>query len=206
MKLAQMTVNEYLKLLGSDAPAPGGGSASALTGAQGAGLTAMVAALTIGKKKYEEYAGLCADIYDRAIECQNLLKSQIDLDTEAFNEVSAAYRLSRDTDEQKQARSAAIAAATLTATRVPFRTMQLALDTLKLTESLVGRSNTNAASDLGVAALSLDACVRGAWLNVLINLPGVPDGDEKNKFSDEGKAIVARSAEISKKIYDLTAE
>lgn len=206
MKLVDMTLNEYLELLGSDAPAPGGGSASALTGAQGAGLTAMVAALTVGKKKYEEYADFCAGVFAEAVNYQNQLKAQIDLDTEAFNVVSAAYKLPRDTDGQKEARSAAIAAATLTATQVPLKTMQLGLSALKLTESLVGRSNTNAASDLGVAALSLDACVRGAWLNVLINLSGIPDEETRNAFRNEGAEIVKSSAELSKKIYDQTAE
>lgn len=104
MKLVEMKVNEFVDLMASDEPAPGGGSAAALEGALGAALTAMVCALTVGKKKY-------ADVQELAIESQkkgNELKAQfvdvIDRDTEAFNAVSAVFAMPKDTDEEKAAR------------------------------------------------------------------------------------------------------
>ena len=108
MKLVEMKVNEFVDLMASDEPAPGGGAAPALEGAQGAALTAMVCALTVGKKKY-------ADVQELAIESQkkgNELKAQfvdvIDRDTEAFNAVSAVFAMPKDTDEEKAARKAAM--------------------------------------------------------------------------------------------------
>ena len=113
MKLVEMKGNEFVDLMASDEPAPGGGSAAALEGALGAALTAMVCALTVGKKKY-------ADVQELAIESQkkgNELKAQfvdvIDRDTEAFNAVSAVFAMPKDTDEEKAARKAAIQGAWL---------------------------------------------------------------------------------------------
>ena len=121
--LSEMKINDYIDLLASDAPAPGGGSASALCGAQGAGLCAMVAALTLGKKKYEEHQELCRDVYEQARMLSERMCALIDEDTEAFNRVSAAFKLPKDTEEDKAARKAAIAEATLGATMVPLDTL-----------------------------------------------------------------------------------
>ena len=206
MKLVEMTVSSYLDLLNSDAPAPGGGSASALCGAQGAALVSMVAGLTIGKKKYPDDQELCAEVAKKASELKDALLIQVDKDTEAFNLVSAAFKLPKDTDEQKAARSKAIADATLVATEVPFKTMKLCLETLNYTKSLIGHSNTNAASDLGVSALNLITCMKGAWLNVLINLGGVKDEAKAKDFRIKGEEMVATAQKAADEIYKATLE
>ena len=206
MKLVEMTVSSYLDLLNSDAPAPGGGSASALCGAQGAALVSMVAGLTIGKKKYPDDQELCAEVAKKASELKDALLIQVDKDTEAFNLVSAAFKLPKDTDEQKAARSKAIADATLVATEVPFKTMKLCLETLHYTKSLIGHSNTNAASDLGVSALNLITCMKGAWLNVLINLGGVKDEAKAKDFRIKGEEMVATAQKAADEIYKATLE
>ena len=115
--------------------------------------------------------------------------------------MSAAYKLPKDTEELKAARSKAIADATLKATEVPFETLTLCLEGLKVTEKLVGKSNPNAASDLGVAALNLLAGIKGAWLNVLINLPGVKDEAAKAGF-EAGAAMVAEAEKLATDIYE----
>ena len=89
----------------------------------------------------------------------------------------------------------------LAATQVPFATMGLAAQALEVCRSIVGRSNPNAASDLGVAALNLLACVRGAWLNVLINLSGVRDENERERFRAEGERIESSAARLADEIY-----
>ena len=129
----------------------------------------------------------------------------IDKDTEAFNLVSAAFKMPKDTDENKAARSKAIADATLVATEVPFETLTLCMDALKVTETIVGKSNPNAASDLGVAALNLLAGIKGAWLNVMINLPGVKDEAAKAKFA-EGAKMVEEAEVIADAIYKKVLE
>lgn len=194
MNLTSLNFNEYIGLLASDAPAPGGGSASALSGAQGAALCAMAAALTVGKKKYAAEWEHCAKVHEAAKALAVALTAQVDADTAAFELVSAAYRLPKDTDEEKAARGEAIAAATVTATEVPLETMRLAAEAIKLTASLIGRSNTNCASDLGCASLNLTAAVRGAWLNVLINLPGIADPAEADSFRVRGRDYLAAAA------------
>ncbi|MBQ3091202.1 MAG: cyclodeaminase/cyclohydrolase family protein [Clostridia bacterium] len=201
MKLVEMTVNTYIDTVASDAPAPGGGSASALCGAQGAGLATMVAGLTIGKKKYAEFNDACVEIRDNGTPLVEALKAQIDKDTDAFNLVSAAFKMPKETDEDKKARSAAIQHGTLVSTEVPFETMTLALDALRNAKKLLNGFNTNAASDLGVAALDLLACVKGAWLNVLINIGSLKDTEKAEMFRTQGLAVVKEAEEIAGEIY-----
>ena len=197
MELTAMTVGQYIELLASDAPAPGGGSASALCGAQGAGLVAMVAGLTVGRAKYADFEQDCRKAADEAGRLQKELLAAIDCDTEAFNGVAAAMKLPRETDAQKAERKNAIAEATLIATQVPLQTMRLARAALDVCQSIVGRSNPNAASDLGVAALNVLACVRGAQLNVLINLGGVRDEQMRECFRAESETIEAEAARLA---------
>ncbi len=201
MKLVDLTVKDYLDVLKSDAPAPGGGSVSALSAAQGIALVAMVSDLTIGKEKYADFEEGCRKAKEEAISLYEKLVASIDRDTEAFNLVSAAFKLPKDTDENKAKRSKAIADATLVATEVPFETLTLCMEGLKVTETIVGKSNPNAASDLGVAALNLLAGIKGAWLNVKINLPGVKDEAAKTKFA-EGAKLVEDAEKISAEIYE----
>ena len=202
MKLIEMKVNEYLDVLKSDAPAPGGGSVSALAGAQGVGLFMMVCDLTIGKEKYADFQEGCIAAKEAGVKLYEELVAGIDKDTEAFNLVSAAFKMPKETDEEKAARKAAIAAGTLEATKVPFRTMELGFEGLKIASQLVGKTNPNAASDLGVAALNLMACIKGAWLNVKINLPGVKDEALAKEFEEKGRMIMAEAAKLAKPAYD----
>lgn len=199
MKLIDMTVSDYLALLGSDAVAPGGGSASALAGAQGAQLVAMVAALTLGRPKYEAYQPVCAEAKERCGELAAELAALIDRDAESYLAVSSAYKLPKETDADKAARAAAIEAATLGAIDAPLRTMRLCLEGLKQAGAIAGRSNPNAASDLQVAALGLAAGARGARRNVEINLPGLRDEARRARFG-------AESAQIAAEVDALAAE
>ena len=202
MKLVEMTVNTYLDVLKSDAPAPGGGSVSALSGAQGIGLALMVCDLTIGKEKYADYQEVCLAAKEQGISVYNRLVEAIDKDTEAFNLVSAAFKMPKETDEEKAARKQAIADGTLVATQVPFETMEIAFEGLKIVETLEGKSNPNASSDLGVAALNLMSAIRGAWLNVKINLPGVKDEEAAKAFVEKGEAIIAEAEKLAAPIYE----
>lgn len=202
MKLIDMKVTEYLDVLKSDAPAPGGGSVSALAGAQGVGLFMMVADLTIGKEKYADFQEVCNNAREKGMPLYEELVAAVDKDTEAFNLVSDAFKMPKDTAEQKDERSKAIQAGTLVATDVPFRTMQLGYKGLKLAKTIVGKSNPNAASDLGVAILNLKACVYGAWLNVKINLPGVKDEVKAKYFAEEGKKMYYEAGVIAEEYFN----
>lgn len=202
MKLAEMQVTEFVNLMASDAPAPGGGSAAALEGALGAALTAMVCALTVGKKKYADVQELAVESQKKAEELKARFVDVMDRDTEAFNAVSAVFAMPKDTDEQKAARKAAMQEALKGCTKTPFEMMQLACETLELTRSLVGRLNASAASDLGCSALSLRAAIQGAWLNVLINISGINDEAFAAEYRANGQALLDKALPLADEIYE----
>ena len=206
MKLIDMQVKEYLKVLKSDAPAPGGGSGSALAGAQGVALFSMVADLTLGKEKYADDQEICRSAKERGASLYAELVESVDRDTEAFNLVSAAFKMPKETDEEKAARKQAIADGTLVATEVPFHTMELGYEGLMLAKSMIGRSNPNAASDLGVAILNLTGCIKGAWLNVKINLPGVKDEEKARLFEEQGQKMFDEADAVAHDLYNQVAE
>lgn len=201
MKLVDMTVTEYLETVASSAPAPGGGSAAALSGAQGCALAAMVASLTVGKKKYPDDQELCVRVAAEAGLLAKALEAQIDRDTEAYNRIAEAFRLPKESEEEKAARRGAIAGATLEATKVPFETLRFAREGARLVSSLVGHSNANCASDLGVAALSLVSAARGAWMNVLINAPGIDPGERPEEILAEGKTYLEECEKLGEEAY-----
>lgn len=201
MKLAEMQVTEFVNLMASDAPAPGGGSAAALEGAVGAALTAMVCALTVGKKKYADVQELAVESQKKAEELKARFVDVMDRDTEAFNAVSAVFAMPKETDEQKAARKAAMQEALKGCTKTPFEMMQLACETLELTRSLVGRLNASAASDLGCSALSLRAAIQGAWLNVLINISGINDEAFAAEYRKNGEALLVKALPLADEIY-----
>ena len=202
MKLAEMQVTEFVNLMASDAPAPGGGSAAALEGALGAALTAMVCALTVGKKKYADVQELAVESQKKAEDLKARFVDVMDRDTEAFNAVSAVFAMPKDTDEQKAARKAAMQEALKGCTKTPFEMMQLACETLELTRSLVGRLNASAASDLGCSALALRAAIQGAWLNVLINISGIADEAFAAEYRANGQALLDKALPLADEIYE----
>ena len=206
MKLAELKTAEFVDLLASDAPAPGGGSAAALEGALGAALTAMVCGLTVGKKKYAEFQELAEEAQKKATDLKARFVDVMDRDTEAFNVVSAAFGMPKETDEEKAARSAAIQKGLEGCTKTPFEMMELAVETLELTASILGKSNDSAASDLGVSALSLRAAIQGAWLNVLINIGSLKNKELAEDYRKKGEALLAKALPLADQIYDTVVK
>lgn len=206
MKLVELKTAEFVDLLASDAPAPGGGSAAALEGALGAALTAMVCGLTVGKKKYAEFEELAQSAQTKALDLKARFVDVMDRDTEAFNVVSAAFGMPKATDEEKAARSAAIQKGLEGCTKTPFEMMELAVETLELTASILGKSNDSAASDLGVSALSLRAAIQGAWLNVLINIGSLKNKELAEDYRAKGEALLAKALPLADQIYDAVVK
>lgn len=205
-RLIDLDVKKYMENLASNLPAPGGGSASALAGAQGISLVMMVAELTVGKEKYRDWEAYCQKaISDGTVIQTNFLKA-IDDDTDAYNKVGAAFKLPKNTDEEKAARSRAIQDAIVLATRVPLRTMEISLEALKVAKSLIGKSNPNCSSDIGVGALNLKSALMGAWLNVKINLPGIKDEALRNELFKKGQSMLEEGNKIADKCYEIVEE
>jgi len=184
--LIKQTVHEFADELSTDSPAPGGGSVAALCGALSAGLTAMVANLTYGKKGYEKQFKRMNELAVKAQELKDELLILVDRDTAAFNVVMDCFRLPKKTDAEKTAREAAIKAATRNATMVPFNVMETSLKVLELAGTAARYGNVNSLSDAGMAALAAATAIEGARLNVLINLPGT--GDEQFNAEMRGSA------------------
>lgn len=201
-KIADMSIKEYLDILKTDAPAPGGGGVSGLTAAQGISLTLMVIELTLGKKKYEEYMEIIEKSRERALELYEELAVAADEDREVFLKLSEAYALPKETEEEKKIKQQILGERSLAATEAPYKVMKLSLEGLEITEKLVGKSNKMAVSDLGVAAACFLAACKSAWLNVKINLPYLTDKDRAQAFEKGGRNILEKVTELSEKIYD----
>jgi methenyltetrahydrofolate cyclohydrolase len=174
-QLISLTLTEFADALGSDQAAPGGGSASALAGALGGALAVMVARLTLGRTKYAAHQDEMAVVEVRADLLKTKLLALVDADTSAYDQVTEAYRLPKDTDAQKAVRTAAVQAAFKTATEVPLSTAEACAEVLALAAQVAARGNRNAASDAAVAALLAHAGLRGAVRNVRINLGSLKD-------------------------------
>ena len=199
-KLIDLNISEFADLLASNSPAPGGGSAAALSAALGAALTNMVCALTIGKKKYAEHEDLAKEISKEVQKITAKLLENIDEDTKAYNAVSAVFSMPKDTEEQKTARKDAMESALKQAATVPCKVMDLCLEALKLTQKAIGRSNPNVLSDLGVAALTLNAGLKGAWMNVLINLSSIKDQNFVTEYKELGSKTLKAGEEIAESV------
>ena len=202
MLLAERQVDDFTKVLASDAPAPGGGSAAALAGAVGAALTAMVCTLTAGRKKYAEHEEFVLGVQAEAEALRVQFIDVMDRDTEAFLVISRAYGMPKATDEEKAERSSAIQAGLVECIKTPMEMMELSLRTVQLTDSLLGRFNTSSASDLGVGALSLRTAVQGAWLNVLINIGSLKDRELAESYRSKGEKLVQQVLELSDHVYE----
>ncbi len=197
--LVKSTVEEFCRVLGSNAPAPGGGSVAALSGALGAELVAMVCRLSQGKEDLAAHQELLATVLDRAEILAASLLERVDRDTEAFNGVMAAFKMPKTTEAEKKARSAAIQAGYQEAVRSPLGIARECLEVLRLAESCLDKFNLNALSDLGVAAMEAKAGLEGAAMNVRINLPSIKDqafvatiGGEVARYLEQGDELRSR--------------
>ena len=200
--LVRMNLREFADELSMESPAPGGGSVAALCGALAAGLSSMVANLTVGKKGYEKFYPSMNRVAHRAQELKDEYLRLVDLDTEAFTKVMEAMRLSKGTEEQTREREEAIEAATKEATLVPLRTLEGVVDLLRLAKSVVQNGNRNSLSDAGVAALVARAAAEGAYYNVRINLPGLKDEVFKARTAKTASSLRRRILRAASKIAE----
>ena len=199
-----MIDTEFLNELSTNSPAPGGGSVAALAGSLGAALSSMVAALTHEKKDMLDSKPLMDEIGVEAQELKDRLAILVEEDTKAFNKVMEANRLPATTDEEKSIKKENLDTANKYAIQIPLETAQKCLRVIELSESLVTNGNPNSVSDAGVAAEVALAGLRGACMNVMINLSEVEDVSYCETRQEEVDSLIDSGEAIHKKVFEKT--
>jgi formiminotetrahydrofolate cyclodeaminase len=189
--LAALRLSELLDKTASSDPVPGGGSIAALSAAAAAGLTEMVANLTVGKKGYEAVEEEMMAVTEKMRPLREKLLKDIDRDADAYNEVFLAFKLPKSTDEEKEKRQKAIQDGLKHAALVPLGVAEDAFSILKLARKAVSLGNRNAVTDGAIAAMMARTAVLSALYNVKINLGSIKD----EAFVDEMREKVKRLEE-----------
>ena len=195
MNLQELSVKEFIdKVTGND-PVPGGGSVSALNGSLAASLAAMVANLTVGRKKYAEVNDEMEQISARMTEQSAKLLADVDRDAEAYDRVFAAFKLPKETDEEKAVRKEAIQRETKEVART-------ASALLPMIDAAARRGNSNAVTDATVAMMCARTAVIGALLNVRINLTSITDEAFVKTMTEEADRLEAVAVEAEHKLLE----
>lgn len=186
MKLIDLKVKEFMNEIDSKSATPGGGSVSSLVSSMGTALVLMVGHLTVDKKRFialsKETQFEFKDTLSEFILIKEELTKLVDQDTDAFNLVMEAYKLPKETEEEKTYRNQKIEEGTLEAIRVPLKVATLSLSALNHFDVLIEHCNPQTTSDLGVAILMLTSGGEGACMNVLINLGTHKDEIAKTQY------------------------
>jgi len=205
-KSGSATGSSFLDDLAAATPTPGGGSAAAHAGAMGAGLVAMVARLTVGKKKYTAVEAQMNEILNQAERLRRELTAAVDEDSAAFEGVLASFKLPKDTHEQEKVRAEAIEKANLRAAQVPLTVAQKSVSVMALAERAVALGNLNAISDGASAAAMARAALTSAGYNMRINLAGLGDKAAGDTLLSQLHTLEGKAVKLEKKIQKSIQE
>lgn len=191
MEYRKETIEKFLEKLGSSDSMPGGGVASSLVAANGISLTLMVCNLTIGKEKYKEFEDLVAKVKKEAEELRKDFLELMDKDAETFKIMEKVFTLPNATEEEKKFRKEKMQEACKVCCTAPKEVIEKALRGIEITESIVGKSNKSAESDLVVGKNLLEAAKKGAWENIAINLKYINDEEFVKEYKEWGRKYVS---------------
>ena len=198
---------DFLEMLSSKAPIPGGGSASAFVGAIGTALAGMVANLTKGKKKYAEYENDVIAIAKKAEKIIEKLTLLMEKDIEVFEPLSKAYALPKETPEEQERKEAIMEACLKKAAAVPLEIMETVTKAIDFHEELLKKGSRMAISDVGVGIVFCKAAIQGASLNIFINTKYMKDREYAKKLNDCANELlentIKRADKIFVKVYKL---
>lgn len=207
--LKDLTVEDFAKETASDSPAPGGGSIAALNASMAASLLAMVANLSTGKKRFAEIEDEMKDLMARCNEYRDEFIETIDRDANSFNGVMAAFKMPKETEEEKKARSEKIQEGYKEAIAVPLGLGIRVVELYDFARTLAEKGNENAITDVAVALINIKAAVEGAFLNVDINLNSLKDEEYKRELEtkkEEVHQIIEKNhGEIMKVVHEKLA-
>ncbi|WP_010277064.1 cyclodeaminase/cyclohydrolase family protein [Paenibacillus senegalensis] len=199
------TLTSFLKEASSASPTPGGGSVAAVAAALGASMGSMVANLTTGEK-FKEVADQMVHVAEEMEAAISEFEQIFVKDIEAFAEYMQALSLPKATEEEKSLRSTALRKAARQAADVPFRLMKLGHGLMAALDRIAAKANRNVLSDLGIAAIMVDAAVQSAWLTVKINLPAVKEEETVRRYQEEGSRLLQEIADWKGSILQQQAE
>ncbi|MEN8239547.1 MAG: glutamate formimidoyltransferase [Actinomycetota bacterium] len=202
-RLVDLSVRQFVEETASESVAPGGGSVAANVGALGAALGTMVANLSSHKRGWDDRWEEFSVWADMGKACHDELLTLIDRDTEAFNDIMAAFGMPKGTDAEKVARSEAIQAATRQAIEIPLRVMEVSLASMGAIAAMAEIGNPASASDAGVGALCARSAVMGAYLNVRINVPSLTDTDAASVYLERGLTMQEKAIAMEATILAL---
>jgi len=202
-KLTDKSITSFLTELASSAPAPGGGSVAALSGALGAALISMVSNLTIGKEKYAAVQDEISELLDKSERLRLSLAGLLEQDVEAYTRLSQIMKMPRETEEQKNVRAIAMHQALKDAADVPMRIAEKCAEVMDLCHPAEEKGNINAVSDVGVGILMAEAGLRSAALNVLINLGMIKDETYVSESREKLDILLSGKLALRDEIYEL---
>lgn len=201
--LASMKIERFLSELSSSSPAPGGGSVAALSGSLGAALSSMVCNLTIGKEKYLNVQDEIKQVLIKSEKLKKKLIRLIDEDTSAFNDVIKAFKMPKDTDEQKEKRKKAIQEGYKKAAKVPLETAKFCEEIIDISIVVAQKGNKNSITDSAVSAIMAQAGVESAILNVKINLGSIKDSKFVNNINSALSQIQKNASEKTDEVLNI---
>lgn len=200
MDIYDYKIKDYIKVLSSKESMPGGGSVSALAGAEGMALILMVCNLTIGKEKYKKYDKLIKKTIKDAEKLKNKFLKLMQDDINDFKNIEKVFKMPKNTENEKKKRSIAMEKACKICCKAPKEIIECAYKGIFLSKNIIGKSNMSAASDLVVAAINLEAAAKGAYQNILINFKGIKD---KNFIKEYSKLYEFEIKEIDRIIKEI---
>tara|TARA_X000001036_G_scaffold32162_3_gene26322 strand:+ start:735 stop:2411 length:1677 start_codon:yes stop_codon:yes gene_type:complete len=202
-KLVDLSSRNFSDEVSRETPVPGGGSVSSYVGALGTSLAGMVANLSCNTRGWENKVEIFSDKAYKINNVREKLISLVDEDAHSFNSIMEAYKLPKDSEENKKVRSEAIKDATLYAAQIPLNIMIESHKSYEIIEFLAKEGNQSSLSDSGVACLCVHTAIHGAFLNVRINLKDASDGEEIMKKADEIlKSSYLKKEKIMKLVED----
>jgi len=200
--MAKQSIEAFLVDLSTSAPVPGGGGASGCGAAIGMALGSMVANLTTGKKKYAEYQAEIDEILVKAEKIRAELLEFMDKDAEAFEPLSKAYGLPKNTPEEIEERDRIMEAALVVASEAPLALMDKIMEAMKLMDRMAVIGSRLAISDVGVGIQMLSAALEGASLNVFINTKLMKDREKAESLNQKADVLLTEGREITKRTFD----
>lgn len=197
-------IRHFLDKLASKSPEPGGGSVAALTGSLGAGLVSMVCSLTLGKEKYKDVQPQVETLIKESEKLRVEMQDLIQKDTEVYGGLSEVYKMPKNTDAEKAARTAKMQEALKKACQVPFEIGLKSLEVAQLAQHAAEIGNVAAVSDAGVAVLLAQACAQSAALNVKINVNSIKDEAYNKETWSKMEAVLKQVAMLEKTVMETT--